>query len=243
MTTNLLPIAARLAPLVAVALLGTTGDTVASPEEDRRIIAALDTEYQAAVKRNDAGAMGRILDERFVLVLGDGKTYTRADLLDSATSGKITYEQQDEDQGTQTVRVFGDTAVVTARLWLKGGERRCAIRPPALVQRHLCAHAGRLALCFRTSFARAANRILTVRRASLDRTMHRISSVRRVQCGPSLTRFSRRAAEMVAAVDDDEFTGDQLRAFQQPHDDASHIVWRTHLLQRRAAIWRAFAAS
>jgi ketosteroid isomerase-like protein len=120
MTTNPHPIAARLAPLVAVALLVLIDDAVASPEEDRQIVAALDTEYQAAVKRNDAGTMRRILDERFVLVLGNGKTYTRADLLDSATSGKITYEQQDEDQGTQTVRVFGDTAVVTARLWIKG---------------------------------------------------------------------------------------------------------------------------
>jgi ketosteroid isomerase-like protein len=120
MNTNLQPLAARLAPLVAMALLGIIGDAIASPEEDRRIVAALDTEYQAAVKRNDASTLGRILDERFVLVLGNGKTYTRADLLGSATSGKITYEQQDEDQGTQTVRVFGDTAVVTARLWLKG---------------------------------------------------------------------------------------------------------------------------
>src|SRR5262249_44767806 len=30
------------------------------------------------------------------------------------------YEQQDEEPGTQTVRVYGDTAVVTAKIWLKG---------------------------------------------------------------------------------------------------------------------------
>ncbi|HSD75092.1 MAG TPA: nuclear transport factor 2 family protein [Steroidobacteraceae bacterium] len=92
----------------------------ASPEEDRQAVAALDTQYQQAVKRNDAETMGRILAEDFVLVLGTGKTYTRADLLESARSQKITYEQQDEDPGTQIVRVWNDTAVVTARLWLKG---------------------------------------------------------------------------------------------------------------------------
>jgi ketosteroid isomerase-like protein len=106
--------------LAATGLAGTIGIVNASAEDDRRTVAALDTEYQAAVKHNDAKTMGRILDERFVLVLGGGKTYTRAELLDSAASGKTRYERQDEDPGTQMVRVFGDTAVVTARLWLKG---------------------------------------------------------------------------------------------------------------------------
>lgn len=81
---------------------------------------ALDTEYQVAVERNDAETMERILHERFVLVLGTGRTYTREDLLDSARTRRITYERQVEDEGTQTVRVWGDTAVVTARFWLKG---------------------------------------------------------------------------------------------------------------------------
>ncbi len=95
----------------------------ASPEEDRRIVAELDTRYQEAVKRNDAAAMGRILAEDFVLVLGDGKVYTRKDLLESATSRRIVYELQDEAPGTQVVRVWGDTAVVTALLLLKGTNR------------------------------------------------------------------------------------------------------------------------
>jgi ketosteroid isomerase-like protein len=103
-----------------VALFAGAAVAQASPEDDRQAVAALDTEYQAAVKRNDAEAMGRILAEDFVLVLGSGKTYTREDLLESARSRKITYEQQDEDPGTQVVRVWKDTAVVTARLWLKG---------------------------------------------------------------------------------------------------------------------------
>lgn len=88
--------------------------------EDRKIVAALDTAFQAAVKRNDAKAMGQILHEDMILILGDGRTVTRADQLQSAEAGEITYEQQDEDVGTQVVRVWGDTAVVTARLWIKG---------------------------------------------------------------------------------------------------------------------------
>jgi ketosteroid isomerase-like protein len=104
---------------------GSAGDTGATapqadPELDRRAVARLDTEYQVAVKRNDAEAMARILHEKFVLVTGNGTVVTREELLAEAMRGEFSYERQDEDPDTQAVRVFGDTAVVTARLWLKG---------------------------------------------------------------------------------------------------------------------------
>jgi ketosteroid isomerase-like protein len=105
--------------LTAATLLTASGASVATPEEDRATVAAIDTKYQAAVQRNDAETMGQILHEDFMLVLGSGKTATRADLLNEARAGKIQYEQQVEDPGTQTVRMYGDTAIVTARLWLK----------------------------------------------------------------------------------------------------------------------------
>jgi ketosteroid isomerase-like protein len=92
----------------------------ASPEEDRRAIAALDTEFQAAVKHHDVETIDRIQHPDMILVLGDGRIFTKADHVQAARDKKIHYEIQDEDPGTQTVRVLGDTAVVTARLWLKG---------------------------------------------------------------------------------------------------------------------------
>jgi len=108
------------AALVAVSSLASPTRVLASAEQDRAAIAAIDTKYQDAVKRNDAETMAQILHEDFVLVLGTGKTYTRNDLLQSARTHHIDYERQDEDPGTQTVRLWGDhTAVVTARLWLK----------------------------------------------------------------------------------------------------------------------------
>lgn len=107
------------AALTAAALLTGPDMVVASPEQDRAEIAAIDTKYQEAVKRNDAETMAKILHEDFILVLGTGTTHTRADLLNDARTGRIQYEKQDEDPGTQVVRVWGDTGVVTARLWLK----------------------------------------------------------------------------------------------------------------------------
>jgi len=101
-------------------MLTAAGIATASVEDDQRVVAALDTEYQHAVEQNDAETMARILHESFTLVVGDGRTFSRTDLLESARKRTAVYEHQVEDEGTQTVRVLGDTAVVTARLWLKG---------------------------------------------------------------------------------------------------------------------------
>lgn len=106
--------------LIIVALaLATTSESNASPGEDAKVVAALDTKYQAAVKANDAATMDQILADDFVLVTGRGSVFSKADLLDSARKKEVTYERQDEEPGTQKVRVWGDTAVVTALLWIK----------------------------------------------------------------------------------------------------------------------------
>ncbi len=90
----------------------------ASVADDQKTVAALDTQYQAAVKKNDAATMDHLLADDFVLVTGSGKTYSKADLLHEARGGQVLYEHQED--GEQTVRVWGDGAVVTAKLWEKG---------------------------------------------------------------------------------------------------------------------------
>jgi ketosteroid isomerase-like protein len=89
-----------------------------TPSDDEKAVANLDTEYQAAVKANNVATMDRILADNFVLVTGRGKVYTKSDLLDDARHQREIYEHQEDTD--QTVRVFGDTAIVTAKLWEKG---------------------------------------------------------------------------------------------------------------------------
>lgn len=111
---------ALIAPLFALAAglpLAARADAAA----DKAAVAALDTRYQAAVKANDAATMDAILADDFVLVTGKGKAYSKADLLKSARDKTETYEHQEDTQ--QTVRVWGDTAVVTALLWIKGANK------------------------------------------------------------------------------------------------------------------------
>src|SRR5438270_2719674 len=96
--------------------------TIAAPglaanADDKKIVGDLDTQYQVAVKNNDAKTMDRILADDFVLVTGRGRSLTKADLLND-TQTNVVYEHQEDTE--QAVRVFGDTAVVTALLWAKG---------------------------------------------------------------------------------------------------------------------------
>jgi len=105
--------------LVAI-LFSLPTASVGSPASDAQAVAALDTQYQAAVKANDEKTMDRILHDDFVLVLGNGTSHTKAELVGEAREKKIAWEHQEEEPGTQKVRVWGDTAVVTAKLWVKG---------------------------------------------------------------------------------------------------------------------------
>jgi ketosteroid isomerase-like protein len=117
---QVLPANGKLILMMIALSLGTaTNDLNASSDEDVKTVAALDTKYQAAVKSNDAATMDQILADDFVLVTGRGKVFRKADLIESARKKELTYERQDEEPGTQKVRVWRDTAVVTALLWIK----------------------------------------------------------------------------------------------------------------------------
>jgi len=108
--------------LALIVLSGAPSVSVDAAPADAQAVAALDTQYQAAVKANDADGMGRILHDDFVLVLGNGSAHPKSELIAEATAKSIAWERQDEEPGTQRVRVWGDTAVVTAKLWVKGSQ-------------------------------------------------------------------------------------------------------------------------
>ena len=113
--------ARRLAPLVvALGALASVAAKSASRAADEKAVADLDTKDQAAVERNDAGTMADVLLDEFVLVTGNGTVYDKAALVKSARDKDVVWEHQVEEPGSQKVRVWGDTAVVTAKLWLKG---------------------------------------------------------------------------------------------------------------------------
>lgn len=105
-------------PLLSFVLLGTACGVHAQGSSCKDNVAALDTEYQAAVAKNDVAVMDRLLADDFTLVSSQGKVYSKADLLGEARSGTVVYNHQEDSR--QTVRIWGDTAVITALLWEAG---------------------------------------------------------------------------------------------------------------------------
>lgn len=111
----------KMSVLVFVGMVGLASAAVQGSEaEDRQSLADLDTKYQKAVEQNDTKTMAAILADDFVLVEGDGKRSTKADLVNDAKSGKTQYVRQDDSE--RSIAVYGDTGVVTAKLRAKGVE-------------------------------------------------------------------------------------------------------------------------
>jgi Domain of unknown function (DUF4440) len=136
---------------IAISLAILPARTDASTGDDEKAVAALDTEYQAAVEKNDATKMDRILADDFVLVTGRGVSYVKADLLKEARSKKVTYEHQEDSQ--QRVRVWGGYRGCDRSPVGEGDGGRQIVRLQAMVQRHLRPHTWRLALRIRPGIA------------------------------------------------------------------------------------------
>lgn len=111
----------RLASFTLIAALVGISSIAAHPidtMDDAAMLDRLDQQYQAAVKANDVAGMDAILAPDFTLVVGRGAVFTKRDLIESARRQDVTYERQEDTQ--RRVRLYGNTAVVTALLWEKG---------------------------------------------------------------------------------------------------------------------------
>jgi ketosteroid isomerase-like protein len=87
---------------------------------DEQTVARLDTLYQSGVKANDVAIMNEILVDDFVFVTDRGASLMKADLIKEAQEKRTIYEHHEVEEGTQKVRIWRDTAVVTALLRIKG---------------------------------------------------------------------------------------------------------------------------
>jgi hypothetical protein len=86
--------------------------------DDKSIVAALDTEYQEAVKNNDVATMDRILADDFALVTGNGRVYTKADLLKEAAVTPLLWSKGTDRGEPFDYKVwFSDTYVRASAGW------------------------------------------------------------------------------------------------------------------------------
>jgi ketosteroid isomerase-like protein len=87
---------------------------------DEQTVGRLHMLYHSAVQANDAAIMDEILADDFVLQTDRGDSLTKADLIKEAQEKRTIYENEEVEKGTQKVRIWRDTAVVTALLKIKG---------------------------------------------------------------------------------------------------------------------------
>lgn len=74
--------------------------------------------FGEAIARNDAEAIGRFVADEWIIINADGGIIDRERFLAVITSGVLAHEMMESDE--MRVRVYGDSAVVTALTRSKG---------------------------------------------------------------------------------------------------------------------------
>ncbi len=85
---------------------------------DREELAALERDWAQAFVRNDTDTMARHLADDWTIITPEGNVLDRATFLGLIRSGDLSHEAMTFED--TSVRVYGDSAVVTARATSKG---------------------------------------------------------------------------------------------------------------------------
>jgi ketosteroid isomerase-like protein len=78
----------------------------------------LEAEFADAIIKNDPGAIERLVADEWVIINADGGIIDKERFLGVIKSGTLTHEMMESDN--MRVRVYGDSAVVTALTRTKG---------------------------------------------------------------------------------------------------------------------------
>jgi ketosteroid isomerase-like protein len=100
----------RVSTTVALAILVSSAAAFAQPHDEQQLI-KLESDWADAARRDDAEALGRILDDKFVSTDWDGQVQSREQYVASVAQSKVDSLKVEE----LMPHVWGDTAVVNGR--------------------------------------------------------------------------------------------------------------------------------
>jgi ketosteroid isomerase-like protein len=91
------------------------GAAAAAEQEVRRTI----EKYRTALLQKDAATLGRIWADDYTFTNGAGETHSKAERLANLKSGATSLDSISEEEDMK-VRVYGNVAVATSRVTIKG---------------------------------------------------------------------------------------------------------------------------
>jgi ketosteroid isomerase-like protein len=106
-----------LLTIIVVAMVVPFAGQNRSSEMQEEIM-KLEDEFGQAMIKNDAEAIGRFLADDWIIIDPDGGTIDRSRFLDVIKSGALSHETMNSED--VRVRIYGDTAMVTALTTTKG---------------------------------------------------------------------------------------------------------------------------
>jgi ketosteroid isomerase-like protein len=90
-----------------------TGDRPGTSDAATADLLALEKEFAEALVKGDADALDGLVSEDWIIIGPEGKVISRTAFLDVVKSGSLTHSTMDFDE--TRVRLYGDTAIITAR--------------------------------------------------------------------------------------------------------------------------------
>jgi ketosteroid isomerase-like protein len=101
------------ATLTLLTVLVATLPTFADPATDRNEVLRADEELRQAFLQHDVAALNRLLADDWKVIHVNGREQTKAQFIDAIQSGRAKFLSIELDQ--TEVRLYGETAIVTAR--------------------------------------------------------------------------------------------------------------------------------
>jgi ketosteroid isomerase-like protein len=111
----------RLLKPLLLTVVAFPGPARPSLPDDVRAVTVLNERYQKAVLESDAATMDAILADDFVLYASSGAEFSKKDLLADARRKDLVFHRN--ECSNVRVRVWSDTAVVSASLWEAGTDK------------------------------------------------------------------------------------------------------------------------
>lgn len=114
-------VAAVLAFLSNVPAVSSGEMPTTSPSATGADLESVEKQFAEALANSDVGLLDRVTSDDWIIIGPEGRIITKAAFLDVIRSGALTHSTMESDEAC--TRIYGDSAIVTARVVTAGAYR------------------------------------------------------------------------------------------------------------------------